>query len=108
MTLLLIVVLLPLAVIAAAALLSLVVGVAFLFVGNTKLSVLLHLATPRVVVGDPASTTVQATTDTASVVQSAAHIQKDAETGDTIVHMNSQFRHDAVSSIDGRRIVCRI
>lgn len=52
-----------LAVIAAAALLSLVVGVAFLFVGNTKLSVLLDLATPRVVVGDPASTTVAATNE---------------------------------------------
>jgi uncharacterized protein (DUF58 family) len=50
-----------LAVIAAAALLSLLVGVAFLLVGNTNLAVLLHLATPRVVVGDPASTTVQAT-----------------------------------------------
>jgi len=49
-----------LAVVAAAGLLALAVGVAFLLVGNANLTVLLDLTTPRVVVGDAAASTVEA------------------------------------------------
>lgn len=51
------------AMLAAGLLLSLLVGVASLLFGNVKLNVLLDLATPRVVVGDMASSTVVATND---------------------------------------------
>ena len=51
------------AVLAAAGVGSLAVGLAFLGFGNTKLAVLLDLNTPRVVVGERATTTVAATNE---------------------------------------------
>lgn len=49
------------AVLAAACLLALAIGVAMLAFGRTQLAVDLELGTPRVVVGDPATTKVSAT-----------------------------------------------
>lgn len=74
-----------LAVIATASLLALLIGLIFLFVSNSRLSVLLELATPRVVAGEPASTLVEATNDTS---RRQLPVRLEARVGRGVAHVN--------------------
>lgn len=73
------------ALVAAACLVALVVGVLFLLIGDTSLAVKLHLTTPRVVAGDPAATTVEATNeDTRRMLP----VRLEARVGKGVAHVN--------------------
>jgi len=92
-------------IVAAVCLLSLVIGVAFLLAGSSALSVLLQLTTPRVVAGDPASTTVVATNDASRRV---LPVRLEARVGKGIAHVNvpalaAGARHDELFVIPTKR-----
>ncbi|MBX3313681.1 MAG: DUF58 domain-containing protein [Actinobacteria bacterium] len=74
-----------LAILATACLLSVVIGVVFLLFGNRTLSVLLGLTTPRVVAGEPASTTVEATNEAS---RRMLPMRLEARVGRGVAHVN--------------------
>ncbi|MCB0963088.1 MAG: DUF58 domain-containing protein [Acidimicrobiales bacterium] len=73
------------AIVAAACLVSLVIGVVFLFIGDSSLGVLLALTTPRVVAGDPASTSVEATNEAS---RRMLPVRLETRVGKGVAHVN--------------------
>ncbi|MGN6695300.1 MAG: DUF58 domain-containing protein [Aquihabitans sp.] len=73
------------AVLAAACLVALVVGVVFLLAGSTSLAVLLRLDTPRVVAGDAAATSVEATNE---ANRRMLPVRLEARVGKGVAHVN--------------------
>lgn len=73
------------AVIAAACLAALLIGVVFLTIGGTSLAVLLNLTTPRVVAGDPAATAVEATNE---ATRRMLPVRLEARVGKGVAHVN--------------------
>jgi uncharacterized protein (DUF58 family) len=73
------------AILAVACLAALLIGVVFLLVGSTSLAVLLNLTTPRVVAGDAAATTVEATNEAA---RRMLPVRLEARVGKGVAHVN--------------------
>ncbi len=94
-----------LALIATALVLSLLVGIAFLLAGRTNLGVLLELGTPRVTVGDPATTKVEATNE---ATRRMLPVRLEARVGKGIAHVSvpalaPQATHDELFVIPTTR-----